>query len=217
MASQVQVISHWYKSLEHFQTSSLDLYSAIEAAVKSREVPDIENSRVTWKEGGLLSDERIYLRIRRRRLNFDICVAPFGNGFFVSWWLVEQTPSGTLATFITVTGFFLSFFFLVYELGLFSGFVLWVCGLLVAFALIATEAQNEADWVQPILEIPLFGTLMKRLFQPLTYYRIDTTLMFQQAIHASVLEVLDQLLNSKGLRPLPEADRKPIMREFFHG
>ncbi len=30
---------------------------------------------------------RIYQRIGRKKLVFDVCGAPFGKGFFVSWWM----------------------------------------------------------------------------------------------------------------------------------
>ena len=37
----------------------------------------------------LASANRQYLRMHRGKHAFDICAAPFGNGFFVSWWLTE--------------------------------------------------------------------------------------------------------------------------------
>jgi hypothetical protein len=39
--------------------------------------------------------------------------------------------------------------------------------------------------------------------------------MFQQAVHASVMEVIDGMTQAKGLRALSEADRKPILKDFF--
>jgi hypothetical protein len=214
MASH-QVISHWYKSLDILSASSVDFYKAIEIAIESRALHDIQISRVFWREGGLLSDDREYLRVKRRRLIFDICAAPFGNGFFVSWWLAANIPSAvgaaialfviTLASFV----FFLSYF------GLETGAFLWLTALAGGLGLIGTAANQGAEWVDPILEIPGLGTLLKALFQPVTYYRIDTMLMFQQAIHASVLEVVDGNIYAQGIRPLTEFERKPIMKEFF--
>jgi hypothetical protein len=55
----------------------------------------MKQSRITWKEGGLLSAKREYLRVRRKEFVFDVCAAPFGKGFFFSWWLGE-IPSGFL-------------------------------------------------------------------------------------------------------------------------
>lgn len=46
--------------------------------------------RIALPEGTLLSSHRDYLRVTRGKYTFDLCAAPFGIDFFVSWWLVEQ-------------------------------------------------------------------------------------------------------------------------------
>jgi hypothetical protein len=66
-----------------------------------------------------------------------------------------------------------------------------------------------------VLAIPFFGGLYERIFKPSTYYRTDTTLMFQSVVHTVVLKVVEELLSSGGVRPLTELERKPIMREFY--
>src|ERR1700753_1489789 len=81
------VLGHQNVLVEGFSTSPLDFYAAVEAALYRRQIPDIKFTRVTWRESGILSAERIYLRVTRGVLNFDICAAPFGTGFFFSWWL----------------------------------------------------------------------------------------------------------------------------------
>ena len=87
------VISHWYKLIENLQASSMEFYSSIESAIQRRQVPDTKPSRVDWRESGFTSARREYLRVARGRHVFDICGAPFGTGFFVSWWLGEARPS----------------------------------------------------------------------------------------------------------------------------
>lgn len=119
------------------------------SAIERRAIPDAAQSRVDWREGGVLSAKREYLRVRRKQYTFDICGAPFGTGFFVSWWLTE--PLGCLGGYIR---------------------------------------RRE------------------------TYYRIDTALMFQEAVHAAVLEVIDGMTSAKGIRGLSELDRKPILRSL---
>jgi hypothetical protein len=57
--------------------------------------------------------------------------------------------------------------------------------------------------------------LLAAVAKPLTYYRIDTALMFQSVTHSAVLEVLDSVVSAKGLRALSDTDRKPVMRDFF--
>lgn len=97
-ASPATVISHWYHLTEGLQTSPLEFYGAVEQAIATRQVPDVKTLRVDWREGGVLSAKREYLRVRRKDLIFDVCGAPFGNAFFVSWWLGERSWAATLAS-----------------------------------------------------------------------------------------------------------------------
>ncbi len=99
-----EIFSNWYHFNEGLQASPMELYAAIEEAVHRRNIPDIKISRVDWREGGILSAKREYLRVRRKELVFDICGAPFGTGFFVSWWLGEL-PSGFWALVARIPGF----------------------------------------------------------------------------------------------------------------
>ena len=64
-------------------------------------------------------------------------------------------------------------------------------------------------------QIPLLGPILMRLLRPLTYYHLDTALMFQDSIHASVLEVLEGATKALGLRALSENDRKPVLTGLF--
>ncbi len=87
------VVSNWHTLIDDFNTSGLDFYEAIEAAVNLREVPDVGFERVTFKEGGLASAKRAYLRIERKNVAFDLCGAQYGNSFFFSWWLSRLGPA----------------------------------------------------------------------------------------------------------------------------
>src|ERR1700686_3532631 len=84
-----QVEGHWHSLIEGFATSSLDFYELVKAAIAKRQIPDLKISQVEWKESGLGSGKRVYLRVSREGLNFDICAAPFGTGYFFSWWLAK--------------------------------------------------------------------------------------------------------------------------------
>lgn len=88
------ILSHWYNLIEGLQDSSQRFYSSLEEAVKRRQIPDVDISRVDYREGGMFSAKREYLQVRRREHVFDVCAAPFGTGFFVSWWLGEIPPGG---------------------------------------------------------------------------------------------------------------------------
>jgi len=164
MARKVSVVlSHWYQLIEGLQESPQRFYGALEHAIRSRQLPKIDRTRINYKEGGLLSAKREYFRVRRKEHLFDVCAAPFGNGFFVSWWL-----------------------------GISPGFF----------------------W-RLILSIPVMGPICLRFFKPPTYYQLDTALMFQESIRQSVLEVVDQISKTQGLRLLSEAERKPILSNLF--
>ena len=78
------VIAHWSLVPEDFTTSAMAFYDSVEAAVRWREPPGAEFSRVLWKESGIASAEREYLRVEGGRLAFDIRAAPFGCRYFFS-------------------------------------------------------------------------------------------------------------------------------------
>jgi hypothetical protein len=97
------ILSHWHKLFEGFQESPQRIYGLMEEAIKRRKIPDVKISRISYPEAGALSARREYLRVRRKEHIFDICAAPFGTGFFVSWWLGEpKTFFWLLASIIFV-------------------------------------------------------------------------------------------------------------------
>ena len=161
-AAPNEVFSHWFQMIEGLAVTPSDFYSNVETQIRSHKIPDVKIEQVTCKEGGTLSAKRIYLRVTRKGKIFDICGAPYGSGFFVSWWLGDR-PAGPfkklaiLLSYVPILG------------GLFAG-----------------VANN-------------------------TYYKIDTTLMFQQSVHAAVTNVVDEVVKSHGLKPLTELDKKPTM------
>jgi hypothetical protein len=65
------------------------------------------------------------------------------------------------------------------------------------------------------LVIPFFFLLYARFIRPHTYYETDVGSMFLTAAHSAVLEVIDQMTESRGIRALTELERKPIHRGFF--
>ena len=152
------VLAHWYTLVGGLEHSPKAFFTSLEAAVKEREIPNVDLSRVEHAEGGVLSANREYLRIERKDLYFEICAAPFGRGFFVSSWLFLKPGC--------------------------------------------------------LMSLPVLNVILGTLVKPITYYAYDTALMFQSAVHGAVLEVVDELTKTKGLRSLSEADRKPVLREL---
>lgn len=84
MADQTQILSHWVQHFDGLNQSTQTFYSMVQKAVEGKKIPDVKFARVDFKEGGIFSSSREYLRIVRGDLRYEICGAPFGNGFFVS-------------------------------------------------------------------------------------------------------------------------------------
>jgi len=98
----VAVLSHWHRLFEGFQESPQRIYGLLEEAINKREIPDVNISRISYPEAGALSAGREYFRVQRREHIFDVCVAPFGTGFFISWWLGETRKFSWLLAVILV-------------------------------------------------------------------------------------------------------------------
>jgi hypothetical protein len=88
--AQAEVLSHWYQLVAGATNSTQDFYLAVERHLQLAKVPQIKRNRVERRERGLLSATREYLRVTWGEYTFDVCAAPFGSGFFVSWWLVTH-------------------------------------------------------------------------------------------------------------------------------
>ncbi len=95
------VLSHWSHFFRDFSMSSDSFYTALESTLKEHAMPNAIIERTTHKEGGLLSAAREYLRIQHSDIIFDVCAAPFGTDFFISWWLYET--AGTMRTMLKNT------------------------------------------------------------------------------------------------------------------
>lgn len=215
------VLSHWHHLEENLSTSAIAFYEAIEVAVKAREAPDLEFSRVTWKEGGVLSASREYLRVKRGRIAFDLCAAPYGNGQFFSWWMAEVPgdPMVYIAALLLGGLAFLIGGALFWNLfdgcgGIIMGGLFLFIGIPVAFFLLGKMVQEGAFpglSEEEVLAIPFLGWLYEVIFQPSTYYRLDTALMFQETVRRAINEVLSDTLTGQGLRALSEEELRPSM------
>jgi len=210
------VVSHWDNLHEGLQTSVQEFYGLLEEALARRSIPGAQVSRVEHQEAGILSSNREYLRVTREGLYFDICAAPFGTGFFMSWWLTE--PKNELSALVRLGVFgalFIGELMLVSALGLFLGTFLYSGLILGMVFAIATGALPSPELEAVVRSVPVLSWFYASFVKPVTFYRIDTTLMFQQAVHQAVLEVVDATTTAKGIRALNDQERKPIMRDFF--
>ena len=102
-----EVISHWSHYFQSFSLSADEFYKTAEKIISAHNMPNTKVERTTHKEGGMFSSNREYLRIKHGNLVFDVCAAPFGTDFFISWWLYETEGTATSLLKNTKVGSFL--------------------------------------------------------------------------------------------------------------
>jgi hypothetical protein len=89
-AALAKIHSKWHHHFSSLKFSTQEFYSTLEEIVIAEEINGVKTQRIAYAVGGFFSSKREYLRISRNEFIFDICAAPFGNGFFVSWWHGES-------------------------------------------------------------------------------------------------------------------------------
>lgn len=206
-----EVISHWYVPIDHFDYSSVDFYEKIEATLESRKVPGLEIKREEINEGGLLSDKRLYLRLKRERLVFDICAAPFGTSFFFSFRLVEQ-PLGIkpLQIIIFFIGLLIAFGILSAIIGLTKAFILMLFLMIGSVFLMRNMiAMGLQNLDASLIKIPIIGSLYECFFRKETYYREDTRLMYLTTVETITQTVVDEVTAAKGIKLIKRYERTP--------
>ena len=88
--------SKWNTLIDDFNFSSEDFYKLLKEELASNEINGIVTKFVFLKEGGAFSSRRTYLRLTWKSYHYDICAAPFGKGFFISWWLLYKNSIGQI-------------------------------------------------------------------------------------------------------------------------
>src|SRR5206468_1423098 len=149
-----------------------EFYQMIEKELTARKVPGLEISRVEWSEGGLLSDKREYLRLRRERLVFDICAAPFGTSYFFSFRFVEL-PLGIkpLELIIFLIGVSIAFVILMHLLGIILGFIALLAIVVGGIYVMGNSvALGLKDLDATLMKTPVIGPLYEVFIRKETYY-----------------------------------------------
>jgi hypothetical protein len=212
-----QVHKHWYSAVDNFQFVSSEFYKMVETELATRKVPGLEAARVEFNEGGMLSDKREYLRLKRERLVFDICAAPFGTSYFFSFRFVEL-PLGIkpMELFVFFIAFTLIFSLFVKVFGFFTGplALLLLLGA-VCYVMRNALALGLRDLDASLLKTPVIGAIYEVLFRKETYYREDTRLMYLSTVNAITEVLVDEVTAAKGVKIVKRYDRAPVLGELF--
>jgi len=224
-AKPVEFISHDPLLIEGMRFSSQEFYARVERALAARQIPNARVTRVDWKEGGMLTARREYLRIKRERFVFDVCAAPFGTGFFVSVWCGERPLRiGLLMWFSLIfifggfaawmaTHIFEIHIMLMRNFGLdwAGATVIFFASIIVEFLIVIALVGSNLDLF--MIGVPVIGIIYEKYFRSITYYRQDMMCMYRAAVNAAVKEIINEITKAQGISPPSEFERKPVMRE----
>ena len=215
--SKANVLNHWISLVEDFQYSPAEFYDAIEKELEARQVPGLQLSQIEFAEGGLLSDKRVYLRMVRERLVFDVCAAPFGRSFFFSCRMAEipvQLKLTQIIALAAVMGFLL--FAATKYLGLILGTIV-IAGLLVALVWIMRNvvAAGLSDLDATLMRSSLIGPIYELWIRKETYYRADTRLMYLDTVPHVVKKLAEEVASAKGVKLVRQYEQAPILGELY--
>lgn len=83
------VHSSWLQYIDGHPFTTQEFYTELENEIQNQTIPNISTTRITYPQGGMFSQSRIYLRVQCKEYVFDVCAAPFAKGSFVSWRMGE--------------------------------------------------------------------------------------------------------------------------------
>ena len=196
------VLDHQYQLIDGFDCSTEDFYKGIEGDLTKRKVPAMEITREEFAEGGLLSARRVYLRMRRERLVFDVCSAPFGKAWFFSYRFAE-IPACLMLWELLLTLALLNAVVSAYAL-LFG--VLWG-GIIIATTLIGLGIllRNSVSLGfygldDFLMRLPVFGIVYEVLLRKNTYYREDTRIMYVTLVREIIEARVQEVTAAKGVK-----------------
>jgi hypothetical protein len=199
---RVVVQEHWYVPLLDFHISTQDFYRAVEQELAERKVPDLEISRVEFAEGGVLSAKREYLRLRRERLVFDICSAPFGTSWFFSC-RGSFIPRNLTIWHIGIVLIGMISLFLLYWTTF--GLIIGTAAIIASVLAVAVFLHFASRWQgldDALMQLPIVGVIYEAFFRPETYYREDTRLMYLDTVPRIVKHQMELFTGGAGVKLL---------------
>lgn len=221
---KADVLEHWIAFVEGFSASPSEFYESVERELKARTVPGLELSRVEFAEGGVLSDRRLYLRMVRERLVFDVCAAPFGGSFFFSCRFAEipvvvqpwQLLSLFCVLFLLGNGSLMFTTRIIGFAGLFYWFFGWIALLIgTVYVLRNAVAVGLKDLDAALIKSPVIGPLYEAWFRRETYYRHDTRLMYLEIVSGLVKRLAEDAVAAKGVKLVRQYQQAPILGELY--
>ena len=212
-----EIVDQWLLPADGFSLDPDEFYSAVERRIADRNLPGMTVNREEFAEGGLMSDQRLYLRFLRERLSILACAAPFGKIYFFSCRVIHVRALVRLwhiiaaLVFLEVTGLLL-----IKPLGLtFAG----IAEIALLFALVGVmrNAGSAAfdDLDRLLLRIPVVSTIYQDWFRVDTFYREDTRSLYISMLPQLIREAAEEICAQKGFKLVRNDQLPPALKELF--
>lgn len=91
-----QYHSHWSVMLSDFTFPVDEFYSLVKEELKRQGIDNVSFESKNIRDGGGISNQREYLRIKWGEYYYDLGAMPFGKGFYISWWLIYANSIGKI-------------------------------------------------------------------------------------------------------------------------
>jgi len=79
--------TNWSTLVPSFNYSSKSFYEQLSNQLAESQIKGLRSEVVTEKEGNSFSASRLYLKVQWKEYTYYMCMAPFGNGMFMSSYL----------------------------------------------------------------------------------------------------------------------------------
>ena len=87
MKSKKEVLNHWNILIHNLGYSSQEFYKKLNTELDSQKISGLKFKTSEKKTSSILSHKRLYATITYDGYVYDVCAAPFGESFFVSYWM----------------------------------------------------------------------------------------------------------------------------------
>jgi hypothetical protein len=197
------IIHHWMVPLLDFSSDPEAFYKAIEDEFTARQVPEATLERIDFKQAGLLSGRRLYLRILRERMAVDLCSAPFGTSWYFSCRVCELPRILRVWELLVFVLGLCGFFALYWHLfGLHLGGI--VMGSSVAFLLIIMLAGRAYGTLDEFLVyIPIVGQLYEAYIRRDTYQQQDHRHIYGSLVNTIIRRKVTEFCQAGGVDDPP--------------
>ncbi|MDA1278246.1 MAG: hypothetical protein O2960_29980 [Verrucomicrobia bacterium] len=209
-------ISYWCTLFDDCVYSPGDFYASVQKNIERRHVPDLLVDFVLMHEGMVFSKRRLYHQLRRERIVAEICAAPFGSGFFISSRLFDRRRRAFFWDYLFACSILAAVTIpVLYEYGTIVSIVVLGTVFTGLWSLMRLATEVSFAWLdEKICNVPWFGPIYETIFHPNTYFRQDQQSMYREAVNRSVQEAVAELTSEKGLKPLTDAEFRPVLPEL---